>query len=179
MTRYDQYSLDLLQCILVLSPFPQSLALTPASSDVPATVAADKVAKAAISCVLQIEIMKLLQQYQRRVTAVGDDKQSIYGFRGADHTAFHAYKAIFGNPEIRLLTTNYRCGEAWTCFVVWCGVEWCGAVWCGEDWAGLVWGAGMCCGALCFGVLCCVLLDGEGCMHGLVAQSCWLLKCFV
>ena len=40
---------------------------------------------------------------------VGDDRQSIYGFRGADPAALHNFKATYDHPDImRSLQTNYR-----------------------------------------------------------------------
>lgn len=61
---------------------------------------------------MQIAIVELLQRDRGQVTVVGDDAQSIYGFRGADHTAFQRFQDIFEQPGEsirRPLTVNYRC----------------------------------------------------------------------
>lgn len=42
------------------------------------------------------------------VCVVGDDDQSIYGFRGADDRAFSHFAAIWSDSETIELTTNYR-----------------------------------------------------------------------
>ena len=46
-----------------------------------------------------------------RLIAVGDTKQSIYGFRGADHNSMGAIKREFGCTELPL-SISYRCDRA-------------------------------------------------------------------
>lgn len=48
---------------------------------------------------------------QGRVAVVGDDRQAIYGFRGADSSALDRLKLELGATELGL-TTTYRCGRA-------------------------------------------------------------------
>lgn len=46
-----------------------------------------------------------------RIVVVGDDKQAIYGFRGADHNSIN--RLIVGlNAKVMKLTTTYRCPVA-------------------------------------------------------------------
>lgn len=60
--------------------------------------------------VCQVELVKLLQQGRGYVTAVGDDAQSIYGFRGASAGAFGAFRQEFGQYGLQecMLQHNYR-----------------------------------------------------------------------
>lgn len=58
---------------------------------------------------LQYEILKYYFSGAKRVTVIGDDDQSIYSWRGSDIEIIT--KRFFEDfkPEIRKLTTNYRC----------------------------------------------------------------------
>lgn len=56
----------------------------------------------------QIEILKLLQGPETQITAVGDDDQSIYGWRGADNTAILRFEHLFGKSSVYKLEQNYR-----------------------------------------------------------------------
>ncbi len=59
---------------------------------------------------VQFDNVKALCGKKTRVFAVGDDDQSIYGFRGSDP---HCIKRYIGemNPDVYHLGTNYRSGE--------------------------------------------------------------------
>jgi DNA helicase-2/ATP-dependent DNA helicase PcrA len=57
---------------------------------------------------VQLEILKLLCQDHRNIAAVGDDDQSIYGFRGASASSILHFERRFG-PSTRIeLELNYR-----------------------------------------------------------------------
>lgn len=59
----------------------------------------------------QLEIALGVLRKGGRVAVVGDDKQAIFGFRGADSEALDRLKAELGATELGL-TTTYRCGKA-------------------------------------------------------------------
>ncbi len=56
----------------------------------------------------QVALISLLQYNRGNVTAVGDDAQSIYGFRGASAHAFGAFRKHFPILQQCLLQHNYR-----------------------------------------------------------------------
>ncbi len=60
---------------------------------------------------LQADIIKLLASEHNNVLAVGDDKQSIYGFRGANYKNILEFDSIFPNTKIIKLEKNYRSNQ--------------------------------------------------------------------
>jgi DNA helicase-2/ATP-dependent DNA helicase PcrA len=56
-------------------------------------------------------LKRMLEQPNGRLIAVGDPKQAIYGFRGADSSAMEMIKKEFGCVEL-YLTVSYRCPQA-------------------------------------------------------------------
>jgi len=57
---------------------------------------------------LQGEIIKYMAEKHQNVMVVGDDSQSIYGFRGADYRNIFEFPKIFKNTKIIKLEENYR-----------------------------------------------------------------------
>lgn len=57
---------------------------------------------------LQSELTRLLSSVHNNVMAVGDDAQSIYSFRGADHKNMMQFPEQFSNTKIIKLEENYR-----------------------------------------------------------------------
>ncbi|MFO7799713.1 ATP-dependent helicase [Rhodohalobacter sp.] len=57
---------------------------------------------------LQAELTRLFSSYHKNVMAVGDDAQSIYSFRGADHKNMMRFPDLFENTRIIKLEENYR-----------------------------------------------------------------------
>jgi DNA helicase II / ATP-dependent DNA helicase PcrA len=60
---------------------------------------------------LQNELVKLLAQPQQNLTAVGDDDQSIYKFRGASISNIMDFKKDFPQAKQIILTKNYRSSQ--------------------------------------------------------------------
>ena len=56
----------------------------------------------------QFQLLRLLSHGEAYVCAVGDDDQSIYGFRGADVQTFLSFPDHFAGAEIIRLEQNYR-----------------------------------------------------------------------
>ncbi|MGH9342741.1 MAG: ATP-dependent helicase, partial [Terriglobia bacterium] len=56
----------------------------------------------------QAELLKLLVPPPYAITAVGDDDQAIYRFRGASHGAFEMFGQTFPGHQTVYLTQNYR-----------------------------------------------------------------------
>ena len=56
----------------------------------------------------QVELLKRLVKPPYNITAVGDDDQAIYRFRGASHGAFRMFDEAFPNHETVYLNINYR-----------------------------------------------------------------------
>lgn len=61
---------------------------------------------------LQVELLKLLAQPRYNLTAVGDDDQSIYRFRGATPSSFVRFQDDFPNACRIDLTVNFRATPA-------------------------------------------------------------------
>lgn len=60
---------------------------------------------------LQVELIKLLLTPKNQLFCVGDDWQSIYGFRGSNVDFIINFKKYFRNAEIIKLNMNYRSTE--------------------------------------------------------------------
>lgn len=58
---------------------------------------------------IQYDVVKLLAGSEKNVFAVGDDDQSIYGFRGAAPSIMKEFPKDFGGTVTAYLNTNYRC----------------------------------------------------------------------
>lgn len=61
--------------------------------------------------VLQYEIIKLLSGKERNLFVVGDDDQSIYGFRGAKPGIMQQFAADFSGTKEIVLEANYRSNQ--------------------------------------------------------------------
>ncbi|WP_051656647.1 ATP-dependent helicase [Butyrivibrio sp. AE3004] len=59
----------------------------------------------------QFEVVKLLLNDEKNLFVVGDDDQSIYGFRGSDPKIMLGFKEEFQNSKEIILDTNYRCSK--------------------------------------------------------------------
>ena len=60
---------------------------------------------------LQYEILKLLGKPAENVFVVGDDDQSVYGFRGAKPEIMQIFARDFKDVKITYLSENYRCSK--------------------------------------------------------------------
>ncbi len=61
---------------------------------------------------LQGEIIKYMGEIHQNVMVVGDDSQSIYGFRGANFRNIFEFPKLFSNTKIIKLEQNYRSTQA-------------------------------------------------------------------
>ena len=59
----------------------------------------------------QIELLRRLVAPPFNITAVGDDDQAIYRFRGASHGAFDMFRQVFPGHQTIFLNRNYRSTE--------------------------------------------------------------------
>ena len=61
---------------------------------------------------VQFRIVQLLTGKYQNLFVVGDDDQSIYGFRGSNPGIMLDFEKYYPNTEKVLLETNYRCSES-------------------------------------------------------------------
>lgn len=61
---------------------------------------------------VQYDIIKLLAKPENNVFIVGDDDQSIYGFRGARPDIMQQFLRDYKNAEKHILSVNYRCSAS-------------------------------------------------------------------
>jgi len=59
----------------------------------------------------QYAVIGMLSGSQKNLTVVGDDDQSIYGFRGADPSIMKKFLSDFADAETVMLERNYRSAE--------------------------------------------------------------------
>ncbi|MCH8520020.1 MAG: ATP-dependent helicase [Nanoarchaeota archaeon] len=57
---------------------------------------------------LQCKILEKLAQFNKHITVVGDEKQSIYGFRGTHTNSFETFQETFSNSKTLFLKEQFR-----------------------------------------------------------------------
>ncbi|SDK99210.1 UvrD/REP helicase N-terminal domain-containing protein [Alkalibacterium thalassium] len=58
--------------------------------------------------IIQAEIFYMLSSRTNNICVVGDDDQSIYGFRGADNLIFQNFQTTYTSSQVIYLNKNYR-----------------------------------------------------------------------
>ncbi len=61
---------------------------------------------------LQAKLIYLLAGRNGNLCCVGDDDQSIYGFRGSNPRIMQAFDKVYPNAKVMYLSTNYRCANS-------------------------------------------------------------------
>ncbi|EKG09802.1 DNA helicase UvrD/REP type [Macrophomina phaseolina MS6] len=61
---------------------------------------------------VQYELMRLMAQYRKNITIVGDPDQSIYGFRSAEIKNLKTMRKDYPDTVVSILQENYRSGGA-------------------------------------------------------------------
>lgn len=59
----------------------------------------------------QVQLVQRALARGGRICAIGDDRQAIYGFRGADRNAINGFRSALKSTELPL-TTSFRCAKA-------------------------------------------------------------------
>ena len=57
---------------------------------------------------VQAEIFYMLSGNRRNICVVGDDDQSIYGFRGSEPGIFNKFREVYPDTKMVVMDTNYR-----------------------------------------------------------------------
>jgi len=60
---------------------------------------------------IQVKLLKLIINYENQLFCVGDDWQSIYGFRGSNVKYIVNFENFFDNPTLIKLNINYRSND--------------------------------------------------------------------
>ena len=63
-------------------------------------------------CQVQFDVIQLLAARHRNIFVVGDDDQSIYGFRGAKPEIMHCFEEAYSDAMHMELTENYRSAKS-------------------------------------------------------------------
>lgn len=61
---------------------------------------------------IQYDVIKMLAEGRENLFIVGDDDQSIYGFRGSNPSIMMLFQKEYSSAKIVTLGENYRCGQA-------------------------------------------------------------------
>mgnify|MGYP003305414174 CR=1 FL=1 len=61
---------------------------------------------------IQYELIHMLTHNKQNLFVVGDDDQSIYGFRGSDGECFKKLLKDYKDTKVYYLNVNYRCTDS-------------------------------------------------------------------